>query len=551
MAGGAWHRLHDRIYDANPAVHIERDSLDPESNMDFVYILASYESKVLLDSSRLAMNTGESETLDLGRKWMHNCISSHTSCAAHRRPDWAPTRLLKVFAQDDGKVNAKLQEQAEHHYDSNVRYIALSHRWLGDNENPLLSQENRSAFSDNIEISSLKASIRDAICVTVHLGFQYLWVDTLCILQQNENDKKHEIGEMDSVYSNAICTIAAGVGETANEGCFTSRDPTGISTHGVYLRLGGEEAQYCLMRLSWSHTNRELARTSLSRRGWTFQERFLSPRILHFCAKQVHWECRQFRANETEPEKNFEQIQWNKDVGMAIDWAGIVESYTTRSLTFPTDRLRAIQGVADCLHRNSSVHGPPDKYLHGLWRSTLPQSLLWAPATPLKHDRQTKTAPTWSWASTTEQIVFVTVMWDAHPNEQIISVVDILEVLSGSDIRISDENREFETNHDVIKIRCRLTRRFDSYQGIDSVPRVYYGYRDAEKGGSKDMFLPVCKTAPWIRNGHRIEGFQGIVVRALDSKCAKVYERVGIYVQYCSVDGIDAPFGEEDDIYLC
>lgn len=556
VAGGAWNELSDSVlYDANPATLLQRNkraafSIDRDYDEEFVHILTSYESEVLSDSYRPAMSTGAPETLDLAEKWMRKCISSHVHCAAYRRSDWAPTRLIKVLCRDDGKISVKLQEQAEHHYNSNVRYLALSHRWLGDNEHPLLSHENRSQFSYNIDISSLKPSIRDAIFATVRHGFQYLWVDTLCILQENENDKKHEIGEMDSVYSNAMCTIAAGVGETVNDGCFTSRPINQIGTQSVRLRLGVEEAECCLMRLSWRNTNRELDRSILNRRGWTFQERFLSPRTLHFCAKQVHWECREFGANETHPEGPPGQSKGDSYLGIETPWTEIVKSYTTRSLTFSTDRLRAIQGVADCLYRNSSVHGPPDKYLHGLWRSTLPRSLLWVPATPPKHDRQMMTAPTWSWASTGEQISFVSRILYGDVDDPRSSMIDTLEVLNSVDIRRTDENREYEAKNDVLKIRCRLSRPGYSWQGDEFVPQVLYGYKDGGKGRSTDRFLPMYKGTTQMRIADRIEEFQGIVVRALHGDCPTAYERVGAYTQYCKVGGTDAFFGEKEDIYL-
>lgn len=529
----------------------------PPSRYDAVCVLAPFETNILSNAYRPSVNTGASETFHLAREWMHRCISSHVSCAAYRRPGWAPTRLLKVFPKDDGKISAKLEERDDGQYSSAVKYLALSHRWLGDNESPLLSEENRSRFRDDIEISSLKASIRDAICATVRLGIHYLWVDTLCVLQDSEDDKTHEIGRMDSIFSNALCTIAAGIGETADEGCFTSRNVNQVTTHGVHLRLGGNEPQYCLMRLSWTDTNRELDHTSLSGRGWTFQERFLSPRTLHFCAKQVHWECRELRANEVHPEGDPTQRNWLLDrrfAGLANPWMKIIESYTARSLTFPADRLRAIQGVADFIHRNSNVKDrQTDKYLHGLWQSSLPRSLLWIVDGQPKHNRLTEVAPTWSWASTNEEVSFHNYYLTPDYNP----LIDILEVVSGSDIRIPGADREGEikdAKDDVLRIRGRFYRS-PGQQEADATfgPYVEYDCKDAKQSGSdaKIEYLPMYKSGPQERNGHPMETLEGIAVRALGGDDSKIYERVGKYKEYCRLGVTDFYFKDEQDIYLC
>lgn len=524
----------------------------PPSRYDAICVLAPLETNILSNSYRPSVNTGASETFQLATQWMQKCISSHISCSAYRRPDWAPTRLLRVFPKDKDRIGAKLEERDEGDYSNTVKYIALSHRWLGDNESPLLSEETRSLFRDDIEMSSLKASIRDAMCATVGLGIDHLWVDTLCVLQDNEDDKTHEIGRMDLIFSNALCTIAAGIGETANEGCFTSRDVNQLKTHGVHLRLGGDEPQYGLLRLSWTQTNRELDETSLAGRGWTFQERFLSPRTLHFCAKQVHWECRELRANEVHPEGDPTRRNWNSDrsfAGMADPWTKIIESYTARSLTFPVDRLRAIQGVADFIQRKLTAKGQADKYLHGLWQSSLPHSLLWRHNGRLKYNRLTRIAPTWSWASMNEEISFTI----CYLSLGYTPVIDILEVVSGSGIHTTNTDREFETKDDVIRIRGRFYRSPGRHE-LDSRfhPQVTYDYKDAKESYSKARieYLPMYKKLTEGFYSRPIENILGIAVREL-GEGSRMYERVGGYSQYFRLGVGDLYFGEERDIYLC
>lgn len=553
-------RLYESVYEAR-AFEYETNTLRITGNvwpvLKYSAILAPFETNVLPDFYKPSVNTGASETFHLARHWMNQCLTSHDICNAHRRPHWAPTRLLKVFPEDGGKISAKLEEQDQGHYSSNVEYIALSHRWLGDLESPLLSEKNRSQFRRKIKISSLKASIRDAIYATVRLGIDHLWIDTLCVLQDNKEDKTHEIGRMDSVYSNALCTIAAGVGETADEGCFLSRDVNQVKTHRMHLRFGGNESQYYNLRLSWDDTERELDDTSLSGRGWTFQERFLSPRTLHFCSKQVHWECRQFKANETHPDGDPAKSnrRWNlKFMDMATPWKKIIEAYTTRSLTFPADRLRAIQGVADFLQRDSTAKGQPDKYLHGLWRSSLLEFLLWGLKHEPRHDRLTKVAPTWSWASTNEEISFHD-FGKLNVYDQGSPLVEILEILNSSDIDTTDADRGLETKNGIIKLRGRF-QWSPRHQGVDSQlsgRNIQYDCRHTGQGDSeaRNEYLPIFKAGSFETNDRFGGRFIGLIVRASSGRSPNSYERVGKYEDFCRSGWGNLPLREEQDIYLC
>ncbi|KAF2028842.1 hypothetical protein EK21DRAFT_25979, partial [Setomelanomma holmii] len=116
-----------------------------------------------------------------------------------------PTRLIKIHTTIDGKIDTRIFETEPN---DPVPYLTLSYCWGGDQEYGTTA-ETFSQSKDHIDLEELSATIRDAITVSVDMGFQYLWVDSLCIIQDNDQDRSHEIAKMPAIYSNAVCNIAA------------------------------------------------------------------------------------------------------------------------------------------------------------------------------------------------------------------------------------------------------------------------------------------------------------------------------------------------------
>lgn len=103
-------------------------------------------------------------------------------------------------------------------------YIALSYVW-GEDQAHKTTKGNLSAYEQGIDLSCLPATIHDAIYVTHMLGFRWLWVDSLCILQDSDEDKAHEIGRMHLIYRYAHVTIMAGSANGASSGFLQKRPP--------------------------------------------------------------------------------------------------------------------------------------------------------------------------------------------------------------------------------------------------------------------------------------------------------------------------------------
>jgi hypothetical protein len=221
--------------------------------------------------------------------------------------------------------------------------------------------------------------------VTRKLGARFLWIDSLCILQDSVDDWRAESAEMGSVYSHSLCNIAATANSGHGGGLFQTRDPRLITPYKIRIAFNGHDRTYCFFEANlWCST---ISDSILNRRGWVFQERMLSPRTLHF-ANQMFWECRTLQVCETFPMRLPDELNtfadhkdaslpvtlknW-RDIGEDGGWSQVIEIYSNCQLTRLEDRLIAIAGIA----REVQPH-LKDDYLAGLWKKELPQNLLWS-----------------------------------------------------------------------------------------------------------------------------------------------------------------------------
>ncbi|KAH7237305.1 heterokaryon incompatibility protein-domain-containing protein, partial [Fusarium solani] len=153
----------------------------------------------------------------LVRHWIKEC-AQHTACAPPSSSTRLPTRLLDLQAGEDGHI--KLYET---HGGETDLYIALSHCW-GPKGLPAAAKTSN-ATKDNrmqgIRIEDLPKSFRDAIAICHELGIRYLWIDSLCIIQQDKDDWEKECSRMRDVYRNSYLTISVARSRDSSEGCFS------------------------------------------------------------------------------------------------------------------------------------------------------------------------------------------------------------------------------------------------------------------------------------------------------------------------------------------
>jgi hypothetical protein len=257
--------------------------------------------------------------------------------------------------------------------------------------------------------------------VARNLGIQYLWVDALCILQDDMVDKLTEISIMNTIYEQAHVTISATRASDVEQGFLHPRHLEKEEIHKLpFLCRDGTQSELLLFRGRDSLRNEPI-----DARGWTFQESVLSPRVLEYGKHQVRWRCRTmdnspgpqlvdgWSVYSTGKAREFDRTIRSPDSigpefasqepGLAVsEWKDIVSAYTSRKLSYEEDRLLAISAIA----RRFQL-ALKDQYAAGLWRGHIADLLLWESLEPRTPAPREYLAPSWSWASVTGPVAFL------------------------------------------------------------------------------------------------------------------------------------------------
>lgn len=287
-----------------------------------------------------------------------------------------------------------------------LEYVALSYCWGGAQELQLNTQSEKE-LTRGIHVSSLPQTLRDAVLVTWELGVRFIWIDCLCIRQDNRHDLDTEIAQIPTIYENSHITISAARATHSREGFLHHSSLPPRQKAAFRLPFGCPDVNLGSVILFHAQFY-----SPIDERAWTLQEYLLSRRVLQFTNLQLHWTCRQtalFCGDETDslPGPYIRKLSaihrmylgFNATRYTCRDWMNIVEEYTKRSLTYDADKLKAISGVAQKWGAGSG-----DTYAAGLWRSHLPLGLLWTFAQPFRPAFTTYLAPSWSWASVDGEI---------------------------------------------------------------------------------------------------------------------------------------------------
>ena len=285
------------------------------------------------------------------------------------------------------------------------------------------TQKNVRQRMDGFPLQELPRSLVDAVNFTRKLELRYLWVDSICIIQNSAPDWNIESSRMVEVYANAFITLFADSASDDDAGFLNANRSLGPPPILLKLQSGNLPSlpvyvRYSDASLPMLHqpANGHLFRTNvsespLSERAWVLQEHVMSRRILHFGQNQMFWECRTTALAE---DGHLFQQEWARkwliqshqvimgasltDLEIYLRWASLVEEYTGRKLTKGEDKLPALSGIADIFSTRTQ-----DEYLAGLWRNNFHLNLLWysnikdldeLPSRPTEY-----LAPSWSWAS--------------------------------------------------------------------------------------------------------------------------------------------------------
>lgn len=370
--------------------------------------------------------------------------------------------------------------------------MTLSHCWGG--AVPLtLTSATFTKFLADIPYIDLPRTFQEAIQVTRNLEIQYLWIDSLCIIQGSSEDWKREAAMMGEVYRHSWCNIAATKARDGRGGCFDERHPFLVNPCRIQTTWLDEPRGtfYCVPQGIW---NSQIDTCPLSTRGWVFQEIALSPRVLHYGKGQAFWECCALKACESHPGGT--EISLNEGTKISLDsdtiqevnklqhkhtppehnqyyiWDNAVYQYSKRDLTFPQkDMFYAISGLAKLVI-------PPEEYLAGLWNSpqTIVEQLLWHTDRNSSAFRSLKyRAPSWSWMSLdsdgVEHVGFEIIEDDPPDLSHCYNLVEILE----TDVTLEDAADPYGPVTDGhIKLRGTVIASTISFQGLSGANRCSF-----------------------------------------------------------------------------
>ncbi|KAF5722936.1 hypothetical protein FMUND_2293 [Fusarium mundagurra] len=380
----------------------------------------------------LSSAEGVEKAIASANRWIHSCSASHEKCGI--QPEGLapiktiPTRLIEVGSKD-GAVSPKIVI-TNHSFD--IEYLALSYAWGSGHHFAKTTASNLMKMRKHLPWDYLAKTVQDAIIFTRKLGYKYLWVDALCILQrEGPDDKRHKIdwsyeaARFGQYYENATLTIAASGAISSQQGLFLDRPAQAFDPKPVTLTINKISGGTTHLKVHPASPSWELSiqNVPLLTRGWAIQERVLSRRILHFGASCLLWECSELKTTEANPNSQepkiygyrneefvsvFRNLEGQEQDDLITLWYQFVEVYSGTKFSFYRDRLPALSGIAKRIQTRF-----PQDYIAGMWESSIPQGLLWIgwggqepEADPLRGTNR----PSWCWASPIHPITFLPIM---------------------------------------------------------------------------------------------------------------------------------------------
>lgn len=336
------------------------------------------------------------------------CLSNHDTCT---NPDenHLPTRLLVV--DNDAPDRVFVHECAP---DDRGSYVALSYCWGKKTTQTMLLMSNREEFkSKGVVVSTLPKTIQDSIVATRKLGIKYLWIDSLCIIQDSAADKDNEIAGMASIYRNATITISAAATTDCGDGFLEDRADVQLrienSMRLPLMDTAETDTQvvidyvYVCPEPQLGYKLKRFDEEPINNRAWTYQESTLAERLIIFGSGPPQWHCKEdwriygldihpddlphpmcvtttmkiaMQNRSIVPEATMKYLERpdppKDEIGLLPSWMPLLENYSKRDLSVRTDKLLAISALA--AEKKSPGNGT---YAAGLWEASLPRSLLW------------------------------------------------------------------------------------------------------------------------------------------------------------------------------
>lgn len=402
-----------------------------------------------IPSRRISQDSNTASVFAKLEAWILQC-NQHHKCAPEQT--FLPTRVLDLkYTEEQQKI------QLIETHGIRGRYTTLSHCW-GRSQPIRTTSSTLVSHQKGILFSRLPKTFRDAVIISRALNIRYLWIDCLCIIQGDRNDWERESSKMCDVYSNSWLTISASTSTGADSGCFPVRkslsyippdtrstgfnDSRGFGIHAPFRKTNCCETTLYFSKEWMPPSFRDNPRLydigsfgtyidpienePLSTRAWAFQERYLSPRVVHYAKDQIYFQCQvEICAEDGARFQNFynpeclmvyrshpsigqasrgpvsmvqgfdsHNLHTSSSWRLGCGWNFAVELYSRCQLTCENDKLPALSGLAEWVARETNDH-----YLAGLWEQHILQDLLWR-VYPYEED-----IPSWTYEASLAQVV--------------------------------------------------------------------------------------------------------------------------------------------------
>ncbi|KAF1931071.1 HET-domain-containing protein [Didymella exigua CBS 183.55] len=273
-----------------------------------------FEHEMVPFSQTIAQSTASEQTLAQARCWLDKCVETHLECrAVSNDSKFVPSRLIEISGVDETCLKVRLREGKN--VPSFFEYATLSHRW-GESMPFKLTRDNLEECFNELLMSRLSLVFQEALKFAWRMKIYYVWIDSLCIIQDSHEDWVAESSQMGPTYKGGVLNIAAAAGsENTTTGLLGEREarliaPIAVSvSSAIFMSFDPRCAQnqfgrgdyYLIDMLTWAYG---IDQSPLCGRGWIAQERALSVRTIYFGKQQLYWDCASpgSKATEVYPE---------------------------------------------------------------------------------------------------------------------------------------------------------------------------------------------------------------------------------------------------------
>ncbi|KIY02929.1 uncharacterized protein Z520_01394 [Fonsecaea multimorphosa CBS 102226] len=327
---------------------------------------------------------GSEAAFQRAKHWLDNCMNRHERCA--RAPSSLPKRVVDLGTSEDLSSIKLYVTQREP-----APYMTISYKWGEDH--PLRTRNsNLEQRCEGIPLEAFPRTLRDGVVIAKTLGFRYIWIDSLCIIQGNKLDWHQQSGEMTAIYGKSLLNISASSAESNRAGILRTRPEQKLRV-GFWFH-SHSDGHYETIYGGGPNKTLDLEKKEISERGWVFQERLVSPATLHYTDEGMLWEC--VSGLFLEHHQNVSQVKWKEDWKIAIDgghalvpqpsigkgkrktkdphrsWKDWLCAYSERNLYEFEDKFPAMAGVAKTFATTFGL-----RYAAGLWRENMVSGLMW------------------------------------------------------------------------------------------------------------------------------------------------------------------------------